>query len=66
MESASNKFKLILGNMEREQLLNFIWCYDQYVKDIDKERDEEEDYNMSPVNIEDFHRLMYKGKMELK
>jgi hypothetical protein len=33
---------------------------------MDSMREEEEDWNMFTLNIEDFYREMYKGKMELK
>lgn len=56
----SEKFKIILMNMEQEKLLDFIWMYDQYVSGINCIKDDEEDWNISPLNIEDFYSMMYK------
>lgn len=63
---SNNKFKLILNNMRQEEVLNFIWTYDQYVSLTNKERDLNEDWNISPLNIEDFYQKMYKREFRSK
>lgn len=57
---ATGKFKIIMANMEREQLLNFIWVYDNYVDLVLHEMKSEEDWDVSPLNIEDFYHEVYK------
>jgi hypothetical protein len=60
MKSASNQFKVVLMNLNQEELYNFIWMYDQYVTNmVDYEDDEGR-----PVNIEEFYPL-YKKEFSL-
>ena len=58
--SADNKFKIILLNMEQEEVLNFIWLYDQYVVSINEMRTEEEVWDLDPLNIEEYYHQVYK------
>lgn len=61
MGIATNKFKIVLNNMKQEEILNFIWMYDQYVQQINLIREEEEDWNMFTLNIEEFYNKVYKN-----
>jgi hypothetical protein len=65
MESASDKFKIVLLNMQQEELLNFIWAYDQYIKSINNIRIEKEQWDICPLNIEDFYKDVYKRTMNM-
>ena len=58
--AANNKFKIILANMAQDDVLNFIWVYDQYICDTNYYREESEDWNESPLNIEEFYNEFYK------
>ena len=57
----TNKFKMILMNMTQDEVLNFIWMYDQYVEQLNEIRVEEEDWNISTGGIELFYNEVYKS-----
>jgi hypothetical protein len=64
--TASDRFKLVLMNMKQEDVLNFIWLYDQYVCKMNELREEEEDWNIFTLNIEDFYHQVYKSEFKVK
>lgn len=52
------KFRTALANMSQDELLNFIWLYNEYIKEVEKiNKEEGEDY--FPVQIDEFHRTLY-------
>lgn len=53
--ASSKQFKLILGNMNQEDILNFIWVYDQYVQNLN-----DDEY---PLTIESFYKTFYKTQL---
>jgi hypothetical protein len=59
--ASSNAFRFVLANMQREQLLNFIWIYDQYVQNIVDSIDDEGAF---PVNMERFYHDVYKKQLK--
>lgn len=59
MNSASNEFKDVLEDLYLDELLNFIWLYDQYILRVSEMRIEKEEYDISPLNIEEFYNLVY-------
>lgn len=61
--SSTDKFKLVLRNMNFEEALNFIWLYDQYVVEINNLREEQEDWDVVPLNIEDYYHDIYKFEL---
>lgn len=57
---ATEKFKTVLNGLEKEQLLNLVWKYDNYVDLVLHEMRNEGDWDVSPLNIEDFYNEVYK------
>lgn len=58
--SSSEQFQVILGHMSRQELLNFIWVYDQYVQEVTSGKYGED---ARPLNIEDFYKELYKAQL---
>ena len=56
MSASSNEFKVVLLNMTSNEVLNFIWVYDQYVQCLSD--------GESPVNLEDFYHKLYKNYLK--
>jgi hypothetical protein len=59
--ASSNAFKIVLANMQHEELLNFIWIYDQYVQSVVNDIDDEGAF---PLNIERFYHEVYKKQLK--
>jgi len=53
--ASNNQFKVVLLNMKQEDLLNFIWVYDQYVQNLNTDE--------YPVTIESFYKNFYKTQL---
>lgn len=66
MKSASEQFKTVLMDMKQDDVFNLIWLYDQYVCMTNEMREETEEYDISPMNIEDFYHQSYKKDFKLK
>jgi hypothetical protein len=63
--AASREFKEELLKLDRLELLNFIWTYDQYIalivnSDEWEEAHEEEPGSLFPCNIEEYYYAMYQ------
>ncbi|PFK06971.1 hypothetical protein COI98_29030 [Bacillus cereus] len=53
------KFRTELANMSQEALLNFIWLYNEYIKEVE-EINLKEGKDYYPVQIDEFHRTAYQ------